>query len=83
MCLGLLDKGEGGRMGWFGRALGLAAVELLRLGFEEMECVGWLMAAREESWGRPVWVVPLVVGWAAGWGDSSEDWQQPCMTGQL
>lgn len=62
-------------MGWFGRA---TATELRRelLRLEETERAGWLIAAREESCGRPLCWLGLM-GAACGWGDSSEDWQQP------
>ena len=61
----------------------MLATELRReeLRLEEMEREGWLMAAREESCGRPVWGlwwVLLLIGAAWGWGEASEDWQQPC-----
>lgn len=53
ICFGLLGSRLGDRMGWFGR---LTAVELRRelLRLEETERAGWLIAAREESCGRPL-----------------------------
>ena len=61
-------------MGWFGRGEG----EGSRRERLERERAGWLMAAREESWGRAT----AVLGSAGDGGSLSDlsvvEWQQPC-----